>query len=711
VLVVAVLPVVAMAVITGLRSPVRTLLCAYAAVVPFGSGIALPVPLPPPFNTLTSLLGLAAALAVAGNLAMGRRRGLSLAPMVPVALLYLAVCGITYAWSVNRSSTWDSYLVLISLVGLYVIVLLARLDEDDADLLGDAIAIGGALACGYGLYLLLTNKLPSEQAGLPRFSIAGGVGDDADPNITAATLVLPLVVAWDRVIAPRPPGRLLWAAAAGLITFGMLLTGSRGGMAGALLALLVLGLMRRRGAVRLIAALALVMSATYVVGSSLAPGQTERITAAGSSGRTSVWKLGLTACEQRCSWGSGLGTYLDVHEENFLSAPDAEGFRASLKAHNIWLQAGVETGVAGFVLLAALFALTVRQLHRLPGPRRAAPLGGVAGLLVTNLFLGNVAFKYFWLVLLYAGVMANAEKRATAATSSAVPTVDRSSIRTQRVPAGVIGVAVAAAIAAVVPASSSPTFEATALVVASRSSDLPQVRIGDLVEAVFENAGLDSLATVRTPADSVAFDVTSEGDSRVAAAAAANTAATELVDRFNLAGGQDSVLTMVNEAQPEVATRTDTPVSATSVLALAAIGGAMAAMAAAVVLAAVRRPMVDPASAARAARSSVATVAGDGDSSDAWRATVARLELGPASLSVHAVGRGLAGAAARLREVVHGAEPATRSVLLVRAGTPARKVRRAALAAQPVAGLVLLVAGDRSAQVPPRQAALVAHGP
>ena len=44
--------------------PIGVALAAYAAVIPFGSAIVLPLRVPEPFNTLTTVLGLVASLAV-----------------------------------------------------------------------------------------------------------------------------------------------------------------------------------------------------------------------------------------------------------------------------------------------------------------------------------------------------------------------------------------------------------------------------------------------------------------------------------------------------------------------------------------------------------------------------------------------------------------------------------------------------------------------
>lgn len=572
------------------RAPVRILLLFYAAIVPFGSGIAVPLPLPPPFNTLSTLVGLLAALGIGAAIVTGRTQAAAVPALVPVALLFFASAAITYGWSVDRQATADALLVLAALVGLFVVVLLAGLGRDDVDRLGDAIAAGGAAAALYGFYLLLTDGLPVEAAGVARFATAGGVGDNSDPNITAAALVLPLVLAWDRVFSRPGAVRLLWLGGASLLTLGIILTGSRGGLAGAAVAMLVLAAVRTTvpKALGVVVAGAAVF---YAVGLAVAPGQTERLTQAGSSGRTSVWELGLSACEDHCLTGAGLGSYLQIHEDKFLTEASAEGFRASLKAHNIWLQAGVETGVLGIVTLAAIFVLTLSGLAAVSRDRLGPPLAGVLGLLVTNAFLGNVPFKYFWLVLIYAGAMGAAERvGARARAMSWLPRAWPRLLLAQWRPAVLAGAVVAIGAAVVVGRLGEPVqYRADALVVASRTTDLGQIDMSELVEAVFEVSGLDGDADLTAPAQELAYEVSAAAATAPRAADAATATADQLVAEFNRVSNHESELRLVDEARASLAARDGGPPDVTTRAAAAAIAGLVGAFVAAAAVAVVRQ--------------------------------------------------------------------------------------------------------------------------
>jgi O-antigen ligase len=428
--IVALLPVAFIAARFALRAPLRILLPLYGALVPFGSGITLPIPLPNPFNTLTTLVGLALVLALVLHLVVVRTSAPRILPEVGAWLGFAAVNGMTYMWSIDRATTTELFGILVSLLALYVLVALMPINRIDLHRFCDVIVAGGALACVYGFYLLFTGNLPEENAGLPRFATAGGVGDASDPNITAATLILPLVLALSRALrATSATTRLLAGSATAIIAAGLLLTASRGGTLAAIVAILVLLAHERRpGRVAVGVAAALVV--VFLAGAALAPEQVERLSKTGSSGRTDIWTVAEAACPDYCVIGSGLNTFTDVHRRFYLVSPNAAGFRIDERPHNIWLGTAIELGLPGLATFLVGLALTLRTLIRLPRSDRGAPLAALAGFLVSNMFLANLYFKYFWLVLVYAAVAALATREHPADLMSSTPTSARSLQRT-----------------------------------------------------------------------------------------------------------------------------------------------------------------------------------------------------------------------------------------------------------------------------------------
>lgn len=390
----------------GTRRPLQVLFAGYAAVVPIGSGIVLPVPLPAPFDTLSTAWGIVTSAVLGLHLLVtpsGTRR---LLPSTAVWMLFLALAGMTLAWSRDAGATIDELVVLVSLVVLYALVTLVPVTRDDLRRIGDAILVGAALACAYALYLLATESLAEGEAGVARFG-----REFSGPNHTAASLLLPLAIALDRAMSRRR-GRA-WAAypaMAALLVVVIALTGSRAGVLAAAVVLAVVA--HTHGRLRAVVPYAAAITVALALAMSVAPGGlTERLLDADSSGRTNIWGVGLTACREQCWTGSGWGTFRDVYSEVSLRLPAAQYLQegAAYEAHNVWLQVAVETGLAGLALAATATALLARELRSVPRHRRAAAQGAFFGLLVTSLLLSNLNFKYYWLALTYASLSVLAE--------------------------------------------------------------------------------------------------------------------------------------------------------------------------------------------------------------------------------------------------------------------------------------------------------------
>src|SRR5919198_2610234 len=86
----------------ALARPARTILPLYAATLPIASVIKLGVPIPAPFNTLSSLLG---AMVVLISLAHVVRTRKARAPTLPDAMwmLFLGWSALTAAWAIKSS--------------------------------------------------------------------------------------------------------------------------------------------------------------------------------------------------------------------------------------------------------------------------------------------------------------------------------------------------------------------------------------------------------------------------------------------------------------------------------------------------------------------------------------------------------------------------------------------------------------------------------
>ena len=507
VIVIAVLlPLLAAAAVAGVRAPLAVV-AFYAAFVPVGSAVPVPLPLPGPLGSLSSLVGIAALASMVAHLVVSREGADRLAPTVPLWLLFVGFAGATAAWSINPAETLADLLLLVPLVGLYVTTALLRIDAHDIERLELAIVAGGALVGLIGVVQLVTGTLPESGTGFPRFATVGA-GDVGDPNITAAALLLPLLVALTHMLRPGSARRVVYAGAALLCLAGIVLTLSRGGLLAVLAGCVTLAIVKRRRAMVVV----MISVPLLLVGIGLlaAPdGFAARVQQTGSTGRSQIWSVALAECPRYCWAGSGLGTFPDLFEDAVIANPRISGYELRYEAHSLWFGTAIEVGLPGLLLLLAALATLIGALWRLPRDARAAPLAALVALLVANSLLSNLEFKYFWLVLIYATLTTVAHPAARPVGSAPVRRFwpegredrmakTRSDIATRLgwalrtyAPVALLTMALVTALAIGLPLlrTSSPTYRAAAVVVATRleirSDQLPR-----LAAAIFHSGGV-----------------------------------------------------------------------------------------------------------------------------------------------------------------------------------------------------------------------------
>jgi O-antigen ligase len=424
--------------------PGRTILPLYAASVPMASVVELSVPLPAPFNTLSSLLGAIALLASIAHIVFYRRARI---PTVPVAfwLLFLAWTMLSTIWALETSSAISAVALATPLILLVILVATLQLKEADLDALRVAIILSGAVIGSYAAYLVLIGgPLPTHGIS-ERFAIVSQA-DQTDPNILAASLLLPLVLSIERIILgghrwwSSRSWRLLGALGAFFSVIAVILTASRGGMlaagvsfvaalyytgkrdaqakamawrtvAGVVLTLLALGL---------VAVISLAFSPQGTVSRVLTSGPLERIRErqAASSGRLEIWQTGRLVCQESCVSGVGIGNFPVAYNDSFAFSGALRNVGAARPAHNLYLGLAVEIGFVGVSFFITALLMEWILLSRRPMVVSSPALkAALIGLLLANVFLSAVWFKYFWLVFLLirsaeSGAIASAEGAA-----------------------------------------------------------------------------------------------------------------------------------------------------------------------------------------------------------------------------------------------------------------------------------------------------------
>jgi len=406
--------------------PSRTIVPLYAASLPMASAIDVPIPLPAPFNTLSSLLGAIAILTCAAHLLIQRRARI---PSVTAGIwaLFLGWVCLTGLWALDPTSAFNTVMIASSLIVLMLIVAALPLETKDFEVIRLAVMLSGLIVGLYAVFVQAAGaRFPTHAVG-GRFSLSADP-EKTDPNILAASLLLPLGIALEQMILGASKwwghwrSRALGTTIALFTTVAILFTASRGGLISALIVFVgtlfycakipgggrhVKRVLRNIAATILGVVVVGVLTAYFfpristIIEARLLNPPVQRLLSvqADPSGRAEIWQAGTLACENHCVVGVGIENFADIYNEVYPFSGAKRNVGSNRVAHNLYLALAVETGLVGLTLfgvgIAAEWAgLSNRRMMILAPSLK--PL--LVGLLVANIFLSAVWFKYFWLV-------------------------------------------------------------------------------------------------------------------------------------------------------------------------------------------------------------------------------------------------------------------------------------------------------------------------
>jgi O-antigen ligase len=341
-------------------------------------------------------------------------------PPLPAVFWALGVCWMVTSLMWASPTAWDTstLFTIVQLFVLYFVVSLYPARESDLKGLLIAALVGGAIATLYGLGVSLTGV----HAGDQRLWLSSS-GGEVDPNHFAAALLLPLIIAltWGMHVQKRLP-RVVLVASALLISVGIFLSGSRGAVVSAAIALTYLA-WRKRAYLQL-GAFSLAAGALSLV----FPTVWQRFvdpTQAGGAGRTWIWEVGLAAARDHWLFGTGIGTFARTYNQVFLTVyqPVNEGW--SRASHNFIVGAVVELGIVGLVLLLLAWFSSFRALLVIPEGSRVgwmalALQGALLALFVESFFLDLLTLKYYWVTFALVAVAHQAFRTEVEETKEAI---------------------------------------------------------------------------------------------------------------------------------------------------------------------------------------------------------------------------------------------------------------------------------------------------
>jgi O-antigen ligase len=346
------------------------------------------------------MVGIVAAgvLLVAGL--MERRLARPPAAAVWVVLLFIWAIA-TLGWAIDFDLARARLPTALSLLALYLAAVSFRPSGRDLATVCVLTMLGGIIAATAGVILGFDSEAPRVTRG----TLAAG-GIEANPNIVAMGLLLPLAVA----VAMLMSSRRTWVkgvaiVAAGAICAGIFLTMSRAGVAAVALMMCVL-LYRFRVRWQLLAVVGVLATVLALMPDAFFDRVGRALTGedATGSGRTEIWKVGLRMLPEFGWTGAGLANFTTAYESY---VPVSALYKAP-GPHNTYLAAWVELGIVGLAFfIAAVFAhlRTSRSTDLGMGPPTfpAAIEAVCFGFVLIAFFNGDVLYKKaFWMAWILA---------------------------------------------------------------------------------------------------------------------------------------------------------------------------------------------------------------------------------------------------------------------------------------------------------------------
>lgn len=371
------------------KNPIYSFFMPYVFLVPFDeiavmSGEAQGA-------TYTRILGIAVATVFILN-TFTARKALKLRKhiLITACFIFFSVCSISWALS------WEVAAIRIpmalNLLLLYGSAAMITVNRQHLRWIFLASITGGTIASIYSIYLYLTFKISFNT--IERGALVIGE-NETDPNQLAFCLLMPLALAlYQTSEAKSLKGRLIGILVCLILTIGIIITGSRGGMLG--LTIIVLSFLQKFNWKRVIL-IGIVISITYVVAAETVINRFAIAVESGGAGRTSIWKVGLAAVEQSPLYGYGLSNFPLAYNE-FRSVEPSQG--VSRGSHSIYIGTLVELGVIGLFLLIYTLVEHFKILIRCRGAESDALKAALLAMLVAAVFLDVLWRKSLWLSLI-----------------------------------------------------------------------------------------------------------------------------------------------------------------------------------------------------------------------------------------------------------------------------------------------------------------------
>lgn len=372
---------------------------AYAFFIPFDQLLSLGEP---GGMTLTKLLGIAIipVLFFKGSLE-NRLKAPEPIIFLWVVLVFYGV--ISALWAVQPAVAVGRIPTAVGLILVYIMAATYKVQKSELDMLGWCILCGGILAA------ILTIYNFRSLGSAARATVQIGERT-ALLNQLAFDLLLPVSVCLQKVLSSRRlVGKALFGLFLAIVIFAIIVTGSRGALAGlgALFSVYLLSSKKKISILTILLVIGIVVAVTTPV---FFLERLEESVEKGGAGRTTIWMNGLKALDRYWLTGAGLNNFPEAYREVAYFTPYSLGLgRAS---HNLYLGIFVELGIAGFILMLWGMLKHYRSIK----PRLACAdssqvmlKAALIGMLVASIFLDTFWYKSLWLlwmmIIMYKNVL------------------------------------------------------------------------------------------------------------------------------------------------------------------------------------------------------------------------------------------------------------------------------------------------------------------
>ncbi len=394
----------------ALTAPIIFPFSLFLVMIPFDNLLVIG-----PFGTLTRVLGLACAAALAVKLLLSRRYVLAdKAVLAWIPFLLISIASVTWAMDTDKALTFVG--TLLQLFALYALVSFMPIDRKTLGIVITAIIVGGVLAGVYGAYLFHNGQGVSADG---RLFINTGT-QRIDPNHFAASLLVPFALALTAFLEARGFAfRTFAITALVLIAGGLLVSGSRGGIVSSLVVMAYLFAHSGRRKQLILIGITVAGCAVAVAAFGTIFMRFSQIVATGGAGRLGIWKVSAVAFMHHPLLGAGVGNFSNSYDQAYLTVPAftmriLEGAYWNIAPHNDIVWVAVELGTLGIITLTYAWWMQYRSVRGITSssdlyPLRIAVEAAVLAQFVDGLFLGTLTYKYLWLAFMLAMIVRNAE--------------------------------------------------------------------------------------------------------------------------------------------------------------------------------------------------------------------------------------------------------------------------------------------------------------